>query len=60
MRNILYIVAKVLVIVWATGFFAYSAGYLIHLLPVIALISILLGIIRKKDSFVKVYNFLQY
>lgn len=48
MRNILYIVAIILVIVWATGFFAYSAGNLIHLLLVIALISILLGIIKQK------------
>lgn len=49
MRNLLYIIAVVLVIVWATGFFAYSAGYLIHLLLVIAIVSILLGIIKRKD-----------
>ena len=49
MRNILYIIAIVLVIVWATGFFAYSAGYLIHLLLVIALISVLLGIIKRNN-----------
>jgi hypothetical protein len=49
MRNILYIVAVILVVVWATGVFAYSAGYLIHLLLVIALISVLLGIIKRKD-----------
>lgn len=48
MRNILYIIAIILVIVWATGFFAYSAGYLIHLLLVIAIVSILLGIIKRK------------
>jgi hypothetical protein len=48
MRSILYIVAVILVVVWATGVFAYSAGYLIHLLLVIALISVLLGIIKQK------------
>jgi hypothetical protein len=48
MRNLLYVIAVVLVIFWAVGFFGYSLGYLIHLLLVIALISILLGIIRGK------------
>ncbi len=48
MRNILYLVAVVLVITWALGFFAYSAGGLIHILLIIAVISILLGIIKRK------------
>ncbi len=48
MRNILYLIAVILVITWALGFFAYSAGGLIHILLVIAIISILLGIIRRK------------
>ena len=46
MRNILYIVAVVLVIGWALGFFVYSAGGLIHILLVIAVIAILLKLIR--------------
>lgn len=41
MGNILYIVAVVLIIFWAIGFFAYSLGAIIHLLLVIAVISIL-------------------
>jgi hypothetical protein len=45
MGNILYIVAVVLVILWAIGFFAYSTGAIIHILLVIALISLLLRII---------------
>ena len=45
MRSILYIVAVLLIIGWAVGFFAYSAGYLIHILLVIAVIAILLNII---------------
>jgi len=45
MGSLLYTIAVVLVILWAIGFFAYSAGALIHLLLVIALISILINII---------------
>jgi hypothetical protein len=48
MRNILYLIAVFLVLVWAVGFFGYSVGYLIHVLLVIAVISILLGIIRGR------------
>lgn len=46
MNSILYLVAVLLVILWAIGFFVYSAGALIHLLLVIAVIAILLRIIR--------------
>jgi hypothetical protein len=48
MRGILYIVAVVLVIGWALGFFVYSAGGLIHILLVIAVIAILLRVIGGK------------
>jgi low affinity Fe/Cu permease len=48
MRNILYVIAVVLIIAWATGFFAFSVGYLIHVLLVIAIIAILLGFIRGR------------
>jgi len=46
MRNLLYIVAVVLVLGWAIGFFVYSVGAIIHVLLVIAVISIILTIIR--------------
>lgn len=46
MNNLLYLVALVLVISWAVGFFAYGAGGIIHVLLVIAVISIVLNIIR--------------
>lgn len=42
MGNFLYIIAIILVIGWAVGFFAFSAGYLIHVLLVIAIIALLL------------------
>jgi len=46
MSNLLYIIAVILVICWAIGFFAYSAGGLIHILLVIALIAVILRLIR--------------
>jgi len=46
MSSILYVVAVVLIICWAIGFFAYSAGAVIHILLVIAVIAILLNVIR--------------
>ncbi|ESU20987.1 hypothetical protein FCR2A7T_07590 [Flavobacterium cauense R2A-7] len=49
MQNLLYMVAIVLVILWALGFFVYSAGNLIHILLVIAVIAILLRIIKGKE-----------
>jgi Family of unknown function (DUF5670) len=47
MRSILYLIAVILVIGWAVGFLGYHASGLIHILLVIALVSVLLGIIRK-------------
>jgi hypothetical protein len=46
MGNLLYLLAVILIIFWAIGFFAYSAGGIIHVLLVIALISILLRVIQ--------------
>jgi hypothetical protein len=46
MGNLLYLIAVILIIAWAIGFFAYSAGSVIHLLLVIAVIAVLLRIIR--------------
>lgn len=50
MGNLLYIVAVILVIAWAVGFIGYSAGGLIHILLVIAVIAILLRIISGKKE----------
>ncbi len=46
MGNLLYVIAVILVIFWAIGFFAYSAGSIIHILLVIAVISVLIRIIQ--------------
>ena len=34
MSNLLYIIAIMLIIAWAIGFFAFSIGYVIHILLV--------------------------
>ena len=47
MRSILYVIAVILIIGWLIGVFAYSAGGLIHVLIVLAVIALLLGLIRR-------------
>ncbi|MCW3120824.1 MAG: hypothetical protein JWQ38_316 [Flavipsychrobacter sp.] len=47
MRSLLYVIAVILIIGWALGAFVYSAGSLIHILLVLAIISLLLGLIRR-------------
>lgn len=42
----LYLIAVILLIGWALGFFVFSVGSLIHILLVIAIIAILLRLIR--------------
>lgn len=48
MSNLLYTLAVILIIFWAIGFFAYSAGAIIHILLVIAIIAILLRLIQGR------------
>ncbi len=50
MRSLLYIVAVILIIGWALGVFMYSATGIIHVLLVIAIISFLLGVIRRPST----------
>lgn len=47
MRTILFLIALVLIIGWLLGVFVYSATGIIHALLVIAIISVLLGFIRR-------------
>ena len=49
MSNLLYTIAIIMIIFWGIGFFAYSAGSIIHILLVIAIISVLLRIIQGKN-----------
>jgi len=48
MEDLLYFFAIILVIAWLIGFLGYSAGGLIHILLVIALIAVLLRVIRGR------------
>lgn len=45
MRNLLYIIAVILVIAWLIGLLGFKAGGIIHILLVLAIISVLLRII---------------
>ena len=47
MRSLLYLLALILIIGWILGVFVYSAGWLIHILLILAVVSILLGLIRR-------------
>lgn len=47
MGNLLYIIAVILVIAWAIGYFGYQSGGIIHVLLVIAIIAVLLKVIRR-------------
>ena len=46
MGNLLYVIAVILLIGWVLGFFVYSAGSIIHILLVIAIIAIVFRLIR--------------
>jgi hypothetical protein len=48
MGNLLYVIAVILVIIWAIGFFGYAAGGIIHILLVIAIVMVLLKFIRRE------------
>jgi predicted ferric reductase len=50
MGNLLYIIAVILIIAWLIGFVGYSAGGLIHILLVLAVIAILIRIIQGRSA----------
>lgn len=50
MNNLLFYVAVLLILLWALGYFVMSAGAIIHVLLVIAVISILVQVIRGGAS----------
>ncbi|HEX5654840.1 MAG TPA: lmo0937 family membrane protein [Chitinophagaceae bacterium] len=45
----LYLIAVILLIGWILGFFVFSAGSIIHILLVIAIIAILLRVIQGRN-----------
>lgn len=52
MSNLLYTIAVILIIFWAIGFFAYSAGNIVHILLVFAVIAVLLRVISGNNRVV--------
>jgi len=48
MKDLLYILAVILIVAWAIGFFGFSAGGIIHVLLVIAVIAVLLRVIQGR------------
>ena len=53
MRSLLYIIAVLLLLSWAIGFFLYSLGAIVNVLLIIAIVSLLIGVAQKKDKRVK-------
>lgn len=49
MGNLLYTIAIIMVILWAIGFLGFHAGGIIHILLVIALISVIFRLIQGKQ-----------
>jgi len=50
MSSLLYIIAVLLIIGWILGFFVFSAGGIIHILLVLAVIAILLRLIGGSNN----------
>jgi hypothetical protein len=51
MGNLLYLIAVVLVIIWAVSFFGgYYTGGIIHTLLVIAIVAVLLRVISGRSA----------
>ena len=50
MGNLLYLVAVILIIGWAIAFFGYAVDGLIHILLVIAVISVILRVIQGNKA----------
>jgi hypothetical protein len=51
MRNLLYVFAVILIILWAVGFLGFHAGGIVHVLLIIALVAVILRVIRGKKAF---------
>ncbi len=49
MNNQLYIIAILLAVLWAAGFFAFKAGNMVHMLLAMAIVALLLRLIKNKE-----------
>jgi hypothetical protein len=50
MGNLLYIIAVVLIIIWAVGFLGYNSGGIIHILLVIAVIAVVFRLVSGQKT----------
>ena len=50
MSSLLYLIAVILLIGWVLGFFVFSAGSIIHVLLVLAVIAILIRLIGGSQN----------
>ena len=48
MGNLLYVIAVILIIGWAIGFFGYAAGGMIHILLVIGIIVLVVRLVHGR------------
>lgn len=55
MGRMLYLIAFLLVILWAIGYLGYNTGPTIHVLLVLALIAVLTSVIRGNKPFLGQY-----
>jgi hypothetical protein len=46
MKNLLYFVAVILIIAWAVGLFAFNAGSMVHILLLVAIVSLLIKVVQ--------------
>jgi len=49
MRNILLVIAGILIIIWAVGLFVFSSENTIHILPVLALLILIKRLIKEDE-----------
>ena len=49
MGNLLYVLAMILVVAWAVGYYSTNAGNLIHILLVIAAIALIMKVTKGKN-----------
>jgi len=47
MANQLYVIAAILILIWAIGFFNYHLGGMLHVLLVISIIAFLIRVIDR-------------
>ncbi|PQJ12039.1 lmo0937 family membrane protein [Flavipsychrobacter stenotrophus] len=50
LRGILYIVAIILFLGWVAGYFWFRTGVLINILLVLAVVSAIMGFVRKNEE----------